>query len=85
MEWTNVSKNQTSTTQQYEFQQPCNYKANEFVISENSQKRKSFFFFFGFVFLGFPRQHMEVPRLRVELELRLWPTPQLTLTAMLDL
>ena len=39
-------------------------------------------FFFNFGFLGLHLWHMEVPRLGVELELQLLPTPQLR--AMLD-
>ena len=42
-----------------------------------------FFFFFFFGFLGLYQQHMEVPRLGVELELHLQPIPQLK--TMLDL
>ena len=38
------------------------------------------FFSFLFFFLGLQVQHMEFPGLGVELEPRLWPTPQLTAT-----
>ena len=38
------------------------------------------FLFSSYVFLGLHSWHMEVPRLGVELELQLPPTPQLTAT-----
>ena len=38
------------------------------------------FSLFVFVFLGLHLWHVEVPRLGVESELRLWPAPQLVAT-----
>ena len=47
-----------------------------------SMNPNSFRYFFFFFFLGPPLKHMEVPRVGVESELHLGPTPQLA--AMLD-